>query len=300
MHPGTADRGPARDLPLPGEESARAGGPVTVAHRGASAYAPENTLAAVDAAARLGVTWVENDVQRTRDGELVVLHDTTLERTTDVRRRFPGRAPWNVGDFTLAEIATLDAGGWFGAGFAGARVPTLRDFLRRLTEHRQSLLLEIKSPRLYPGIERQILAELREEGWLDADNVRHRLVVQSFDAHAVRAVRALRPDVKTGFLGTPAIGDLPAYAEFADQINPCHRTVSAGYVAAVHALSGARGRPLEVYVWTVDGGPAAVDVARLGVDGVISNTPDAVRDALARACGGPAPAGGGAPAAAPA
>src|SRR4051812_33314076 len=74
------------------------------AHRGASAYAPENTVAAVRLSRRLGASWVENDVQRTSDGYLVVVHDTTLRRTTDAVARFPDRSPWRVADFTLAEI----------------------------------------------------------------------------------------------------------------------------------------------------------------------------------------------------
>lgn len=87
-----------------------------IAHRGASAYAPENTLAAIDKADDLGFRWVENDVQRTKDGQLVVIHDDSLTRTTDVEEVFPGRAPWKVKDFTAAEIAQLDAGSWFSPG----------------------------------------------------------------------------------------------------------------------------------------------------------------------------------------
>ncbi|WP_307797725.1 glycerophosphodiester phosphodiesterase family protein, partial [Streptomyces laculatispora] len=104
---------------------ARTGAPLVISHRGASAYAPENTLAAVDKAAELGFDWVENDIQFTRDGVLVVIHDTDLKRTTDAEEVFPGRAPWAVKDFTAAEIARLDAGSWFGARYAGTRVPTL-------------------------------------------------------------------------------------------------------------------------------------------------------------------------------
>src|SRR5262245_18578452 len=83
--------------------------PVIVAHRGASAYAPENTLAAVDRRTALGFSWIENDVQRTKDGRLVVIHDTTLDRTTNAEQLFPDRRPWRVKDFTSAEIARLDA-----------------------------------------------------------------------------------------------------------------------------------------------------------------------------------------------
>ncbi|GHJ38331.1 glycerophosphodiester phosphodiesterase family protein [Streptomyces sp. TS71-3] len=254
--------------------------PVVVAHRGASGHAPENTLEAVDQAARLGVEWVENDVQRTRDGELVVIHDSDLRRTTDVEDVFPGRAPWAVGDFTAAEIARLDAGAWKDARYAGTRIPTLQEYLGRVESHRQRLLLEIKSPELYPGIEKEILDVLDGRHWLDAGHVAHRLVIQSFSADSVRAVHALRPDVKTGFLGAPPVGELPAYAAFADQINPDETTLSADYVKSVHALRGAHGAPLEVYAWTVDGTAAVRRVAGYGVDGVITNYPDTAVSAL--------------------
>ncbi|KOT94936.1 glycerophosphodiester phosphodiesterase [Streptomyces rimosus subsp. pseudoverticillatus] len=255
---------------------------VTVAHRGASAYAPENTLAAVDAAADLGFAWVENDVQRTKDGELVVLHDTSLARTTNVEQVFPGRAPWNVADFTLAEIEKLDAGSWFGPKFTGERVPTLEDYMDTVEDNDENLLLEIKSPELYPGIERQILKELREDGWLDRDHVKRRLVVQSFSADSVKKVHSLRPDIKTGFLGTPAAAELPKYAAFADQINPQYKSIDAGYVASVHKVKGPHGRPLEVFTWTIDDAANAVKAAGQGVNGIISNKPDVVRNALVK------------------
>ncbi|WP_431783932.1 glycerophosphodiester phosphodiesterase [Streptomyces chumphonensis] len=287
----TAAPAPARPAPLadpvlPSPAAHAVGHPaaardvVAIAHRGASAYSPENTLAAVDAARDLGIIWVENDVQRTRDGELVVLHDPTLSRTTNVEEVFPDRAPWNVADFTAAEIARLDAGSWFGPQYAGERVPTLDQFLERISDHHQKLLLEIKKPELYPGIEQDILDTLREEGWLDAYHVRRQLIVQSFSADALRRVHALKPAVKTGFLGTPDPDELSAYARFADQINPRYTTVTSEYVDAVRAVRGPHGRRLEMFTWTVDDGPTAARMADLGVDGVISNRPDVVRDAV--------------------
>ncbi|WP_329032656.1 glycerophosphodiester phosphodiesterase family protein [Streptomyces sp. NBC_01725] len=254
--------------------------PLVIAHRGASAYAPENTLAAVDKAEDLGIDWVENDVQRTKDGELVVLHDTDLKRTTDAEQVFPDRAPWNVKDFTAAEIARLDAGSWFGAEWAGARVPTLKQYLDSVEENRQKLLLEIKAPELYPGIEKDTLRVLRAEGWLDRAHVRNKLVIQSFGAASVKAVHEQRPDVTTGFLGTPAVADLPSYAAFTDQINPTHSSLTAEYVAAVHRLKGAHGKRLQVNTWTVNDAAGAVRVDGLGVDGIITNNPDVVRDAV--------------------
>ncbi|MBT2411796.1 glycerophosphodiester phosphodiesterase [Streptomyces sp. ISL-12] len=276
----TALLGAALLAPASWAQGSRSGpGPVVVAHRGASAYAPENTLAAVDKAAELGIDWVENDVQRTKDGELVVLHDDSLRRTTDAEEVFPDRAPWKVKDFTAAEIARLDAGSWFGAAYTGARVPTLEEYVDRVEHHHQKLLLEIKNPELYPGIERETLKVLGNEGWLDRRHVVGRLVVQSFSADSVRTVHELKPAVKTGFLGTPPVSDLPAYAEFTDQINPSYGSLSPVYVSSVQAFEGPHGRPLEVFAWTVDDADDARRTAGYGVDGIITNRPDVVRDA---------------------
>ncbi|MFF3611181.1 glycerophosphodiester phosphodiesterase [Streptomyces sp. NPDC002580] len=272
--------GTALILPSPhAKADGRSRAPLVVSHRGASAYAPENTLAAVDRAAQLGFDWVENDVQRTRDGHLVVLHDASLARTTDVEAVYPRRRPWKVKDFTAAEIARLDAGSWFAPRFAGQRVPTLRKYMQRLSRNHQKLVLEIKNPELYPGIERQTLKLLSNEGWLDPVHLRDRLIVQSFSADSVRTVHELRPGITTAFLGTPPVARLTRYARFADQINPDHTTLSSDYVSAVHALRGPHG-PMRVFAWTVDDTATARRMVGLGADGVITNVPDVVRRAL--------------------
>ncbi|MGW5941460.1 glycerophosphodiester phosphodiesterase [Streptomyces celluloflavus] len=245
------------------------GAPVVIAHRGASRYAPENTLAAVDAAYHHGFVWVENDVQRTRDGQLVVLHDATLERTTDAAKVFPGRAPWRVGDFTAAEIARLDAGSWFGKRFAGERVPTLADYLRRVDRNGQRLLLELKSPEKYPGIEAQTIRELRELGWLDHAHINSRLIVQSFCVRCVRTVHELVPQMRTGILGAPDVSELAHCARFADQINPPISALSSRWIASVHRLRGPHGRPLEIYAWNAAKDASARTAAERGVDGII-------------------------------
>ncbi|WP_405838908.1 glycerophosphodiester phosphodiesterase [Streptomyces sp. NBC_01518] len=268
-------------LPSP---AARAGDatqwPTVVAHRGASSYAPENTLASIDKAAQLGFQWVENDVQRTKDGELVVIHDDSLKRTTDVQKVFPDRAPWKVKDFTAAEIARLDAGSWFGPAFTGTRVPTLTQYMREVEHNHESLLLEIKNPELYPGIEQQTLKLLGNEGWLDEEHLDDRLIVQSFSADSIRIVHDLKPAIRTAFLGTPAVSALQSYAAFTDLINPSYGSISMGYVSAVHGHTGPHGSPMEVYAWTVDDAPTAWKVAGYGVDGIITNKPDVVRSAL--------------------
>lgn len=265
--------------PTPVARAGESGEPTVIAHRGASAYAPENTLASIDRAAKLGFSWVENDVQRTKDGELVVIHDDSLERTTNVKNVFPDRAPWKVKDFTAAEIARLDAGSWFSSAFAGTRVPTLSQYMRRIEHNHEKLLLEIKNPELYPGIEQQTLKLLGNEGWLDQQHL-GRLIVQSFSADSVRTVHELKPALTTAYLGKPSVVQLQEYARFADLINPSYGSISKVYVCAVHAVEGPHGRPLGVFAWTVNDAAAAHTVSGYGVDGLISNKPDVVRAAL--------------------
>ncbi|MFB4195342.1 glycerophosphodiester phosphodiesterase [Streptomyces carpaticus] len=267
---------PAADAPV----TTASATPLIVAHRGASGYAPENTLVAADEAARLDTEWVEIDVQRTKDHQLIAMHDTTLARTTNAAAVFPDRSPWNVRDFTAREIARLDAGSWFGDEFVAERVPTLRQYLHRLSANDQKLLLEIKSPELYPGIERQILTELDRAGWLAEAYPGERVVLQSFSGDSVRTVHELAPEVKTGFLGTPPVAELPYYAEFSDQIGPRYTDLTAEYVAAIQAVDGAHGEPLEVNAWTINDGPTAARIAGLGVDGIITNFPDVIREAI--------------------
>src|ERR1700722_4699726 len=110
--------------------------PTLIAHRGASAYAPEHTLEAYRLAMKQGADFVEPDLQITKDGVLVCMHDTTLQRTTNVRQVFPargrevnGRKTWPVADFTLEEVQKLDAGSWMDAKFAGARVLTFQQMI---------------------------------------------------------------------------------------------------------------------------------------------------------------------------
>jgi glycerophosphoryl diester phosphodiesterase len=111
--------------------------PPLIAHRGASAYAPENTLAAFIKAQQLGVRWVEFDVMLTRCGEVVVIHDETLERTTD--------GVGEVSHYPYSYLQTLDAGSWFGAQFKGEKIPTLKEVLVFLAQHSMCVNVEVKA-----------------------------------------------------------------------------------------------------------------------------------------------------------
>ncbi|MBB2911719.1 glycerophosphoryl diester phosphodiesterase [Streptosporangium becharense] len=244
---------------------------LNVAHRGASAYAPENTVAAFELAREQRADMFELDVQQTKDHKLVLMHDTTLARTTDVERLFPDRAPWRVGDLTLAEIRRLDAGSWFSPEYEGEPVPTLGEALRAMDGSGLGLLLEVKAPHLYPGIEGRVAAELRRNAsWLRPG----RLVVQSFDWNSMRRFHRVMPRVPVGLLGTPAAARLPELARFASQINPPYRDLTAEYVRRVHS------HRMDVLAWTVDDPATMRRLISYRVDGIITNRPGTLRALL--------------------
>lgn len=250
---------------------------LNVAHRGASARAPENTLAAIRTAIDLGADMVELDVQRSKDGVPVLMHDTTLARTTNVRRVFPRRGPWRVADFTYAELMRLDAGSWKAPEFAGERVATLHDAIEMIRRSGAGLLLEVKAPELYPGVIRDIVATMAAiPGYLDSATAAGRLVVQSFNFAAMKEHKTQAEGVPVGLLGSPDVANLPVLATWADQVNPSHLAADRSYVDQVHE------RGMACLVWTVNGGPAMRRALRMGVDGVITNRPAVLGRMLAR------------------
>lgn len=240
---------------------------LNIAHRGASDEVAENTLASLRRAIAHDVDLVEIDVQRTRDGAVVLMHDSTLLRTTNVREVFPHRGPWRVGDLTYDEIRRLDAGRWRSPSFAGEHVPTLEEAVDVVRRTAAGLLVELKQPQLYPGIADDVAAVLRGSGFLQEARAGGRLVVQSFDVATARRFKELEPTVPVGVLGSPPRSGLPELASWADQVNPGHLSVDRSYVDAVHALG------LGCLVWTVNRHTAMRRALRLGVDGVITNRP---------------------------
>jgi glycerophosphoryl diester phosphodiesterase len=181
-----------------------------IAHRGASAYAPEHTLAAYRLAIQQGADYVEQDLAVTKDGVLICLHDESLERTTNVEEIFPeratvnaatGRRTWLAIDFTLAEIKQLDAGGWFGAAFAGERVPTWDEAVTAVGTA-AGLYPELKTPALYRsrGVDQTALFIQSLERLPPARRAAAALVVQSFDDQPLRELAKQDPSVPRTFL----------------------------------------------------------------------------------------------------
>jgi glycerophosphoryl diester phosphodiesterase len=246
-----------------------------IAHRGSSGIVPENTIAAVERALAQGADVIENDIQRTADGQLVIMHDTTLARTTDAEQVFPDRAPWSVGSFTLAEIKQLDAGSWFSTAYAGERVPTLREWVQAVG-NRAGMLLEPKAPELYPGIEVDLDKELRAMPEFSRALKRGEVVVQAFNHPWLKAFQDLAPDVPTGLLfgTTPTQADIDAASTWAEQVNPALGVIGEGTVTAVHAAG------MEINVWTVNGGQDMRRALAWRVDGIITNYPQVLAEVL--------------------
>lgn len=242
--------------------------PTIVAHRGASGYAPENTLPAVRLGIAMDVDKVEVDVQQTKDGKLVVMHDTTLDRTTDVEKVFPKRAHDHVGDFTFDEIRKLDAGSWKGAKYAGTRVPTLGEVMDTLAGAGVGLLLEAKEPALYEGITKRIAKQLRGSPYWRNATQEKRLTVVSFDADFLQRFHGLVPDYVLGLNGTPGKKELRGVAGWSAFANPTFADLDADLVDAIHD-SGMR-----TYTWTVDDRADMDKAVDLGVDGIVTNKPD--------------------------
>lgn len=177
---------------------------ILVAHRGASAYAPEHTSAAYELAIAQGADYVEQDLQVTKDGVLVSLHDPVLERTTNVEEVFPDRFRdvvldgverriWLVNDFTLAEIKQLDAGSWFGSKSAGATILTFKEAIE-LIRGRSGLFPELKNPQIYQDLEtsfEELFLETLREYKLDqpGQDQKTPVIVQSFHEEILRRLK---------------------------------------------------------------------------------------------------------------
>lgn len=227
--------------------------PLVIAHRGASGTRPENTLAAFRRAAELGAPMVELDVQLTRDREVVVIHDLTLDRTTD------GSGP--VHERTLAEIERLDAGAWFDPAFRGERVPTLTQVLAAIPS---SVNVELK-PIGDDGLEPRALAAVEASGALG------RVVFSSFDPEALVRLRQLSPVAEVAVLWDE--GPLPEALRLAERVGARALHLRNKWVTP-DTLSLAASSGLPIRVWTVNDAAEFHRLAAVGVNGVFTDYPE--------------------------
>lgn len=240
--------------------------PLVIAHRGASANAPENTLTAFTLAVEQGADAIELDVDLTRDGQLVVMHDATIDRTTNGHGR--------VTDLTWDEIRRVDAGAWKGTAFKGERVPLLAEVLAAVGQ-RLLINIEIKDMSVRDhGLEVKIANLIKHFDMLE------RVMISSFSPFALRRMKQGEPRAACGLLYAPNLPLVLRRAWLAPLIpglnarHPHHSQVTPALVKDCHA------RQQRVNVWTVNEAVIAQAMARAGVDGIIGDDPVLIRQAL--------------------
>jgi glycerophosphoryl diester phosphodiesterase len=235
--------------------------PKIIGHRGVPHLAPENTMASFEAAVTCGADGLETDVQMTKDGELVLIHDETLERTTDGHGL--------VAAHTLEALRSLDAGGWFGPAFKGAKIPTLQEFLAFAAGRDLLINIEIKSGViLYPGIEQKLI-EMLHEYRLGAN-----VIISSFNHYSLVTCKEIDSAVKTGILYTAGLYRPWDYAKTvgADALHPLF------YSVRPETIGGMRQSGLLINPYTVDKPNDMKNMLALGVSGIITNFCDVLSD----------------------
>ena len=230
-------------------------GMISVAHRGASSYAPENTQAAFQKGLELGADFLECDVHLSKDGELIIMHDDKVDRTTNGKGF--------VKDMTLAELKELDAGQGFGARFSEEKIITLDELLDEFYGE-IGLLIEIKNASQYPGIEEKIAALLEEYDDISS------IIVQSFDVESMRKMHALLPELQIAILMKastilPSAKKIEDLTSFATYINFNVSYINKRIVDRVHTYGG------KVLVWSKKDHLLIAKAFQYGVDGIITD-----------------------------
>jgi glycerophosphoryl diester phosphodiesterase len=234
--------------------------PLVFGHRGASAVAPMNTLAAFKKAIELGADGVELDVQYTSDGKLVVIHDQTLEHSSDGTGR--------VVSHTLEEIQQFDAGSWFDPQFKGERIPTLGEVFDTIGD-RILVNIELKSLTipLSDGMDRDIVAFIRERNLFD------QVIVSSFNPFALRRVKKKEPRIEIGLLYAPDMPTIYSHAQLRPWIKP-DALHPENIMVNEHYMEWARHKGYPVNVWTANDEDEMRRLIELGVNMIMTDYPD--------------------------
>ncbi|KMK76951.1 glycerophosphodiester phosphodiesterase [Alkalihalobacillus pseudalcaliphilus] len=252
---------------------------INVAHRGASGYAPEHTFAAYDLGEEMKADYIEIDLQMTKDGVLIAMHDTTIDRTTN--------GSGAVKDMTLAEMKELDAGSWFNARFpekakaeyVGLQVPTLEEVFQRYG--RSSLYyIETKSPTLYPGMEEELLRLLDKYKLTGANGRSSKVIIQSFIPESLLNIHEMNPNLPlVQLLSQPTLGEraheeLELIKQYAIGVGPNFNRIDEQYVQTV------KEHHLQIHPYTINNREAMLQALDWGVNGLFTDYPDVFREVI--------------------
>lgn len=232
-----------------------------IAHRGASGYAPENTIASIEFAIKMGCEAIEFDVQLTKDNQMVVCHDFTVDRTTN--------GSGEIKNYTLAEIKKLDAGSWFSKEFAGERIPTLEELLN-IIPNDIFLHIEIKRTSSDNRDIEKVLNDI-----LVKHNRITTVLISSFNHYSIREIKRYNDQINIGMaLEADLIepikyikdNDIPLYS-----FHPCYEYVSSSMIQELHKNN------IRVHCWTVNNKELATRLKEMGVDSIFTNYPDLLK-----------------------
>ncbi|WP_418789784.1 glycerophosphodiester phosphodiesterase [Peribacillus frigoritolerans] len=252
---------------------------VNVAHRGASGYAPEHTIPAYQMGEQMKGDYIEIDLQMTKDGRLVAMHDEKVDRTTN--------GTGLVKDLTLAEIKKLDAGTWFNEkypqlakeGYEGLKVPTLEEVFKKFGKQ-ANYYIETKSPDVYPGMEEELLQVLEEYKMVDSKGRTKNVLIQSFSKESLMKVHELNPKLPLVQLfsyktqATISDEELESIKEYAVGVGPNFSKVDGQYVEMV------RNHDLQFHPYTVNERADMKKALEWGATGLFTNYPDVFNEVL--------------------
>ncbi|MEH7443754.1 glycerophosphodiester phosphodiesterase [Bacillus sp. JJ1122] len=255
--------------------------PINISHRGASGHAPEHTFPAYELGTLMEGDYIEIDLQMTKDGELIAMHDETLDRTTGETGM--------VKDFSLAQIKKLDAGSWFNDTFPqkakpeymGLQVPTLREIIERMGP-KARYYIETKSPEFYPGMEEKLLDILLEYNLIGETQPVGKIIIQSFSAESLKKIHQKDesiPLIQLLSYYAPAIitnEEVTKIKGYAVGIGMHYTAISPGYVKKV------RDSGLLIYPYTVNEKEDMEMLLDWGVTGMFTNYPDRLNEVIGK------------------
>ncbi len=235
--------------------------PLIWAHRGASGYAPENTLEAFKLAAEMGADGVELDVQLTKDDVMVICHDETIDRTSN--------GAGAIKDMTYDELLKYDFG-YGNEAYEGAKIPTMEQVFDLLKPTSLTINIELKTGiYFYPELEEKIVALTKKKGWED------RVIYSSFNHYSVMKIKEIDPNAKTGFLYADGPLNMPGYAA-ENEVNALHPALYN--LQYPDFMSDCNMFDIDVNVWTVNTEADLLKCRELGVNAVITNYPKKARE----------------------
>jgi glycerophosphoryl diester phosphodiesterase len=230
---------------------------INYAHRGASAYFPENTMLSFEKALEMGCTGIETDVQMTKDGVLVLIHDEMVNRTTN--------GDGLVKDYTYSELTKLDAGSWMGEEFTGNSIPTVEELIYLVKDKNIIIDFEIKTGVIiYEGIEQKLIELIYKH------RIAHKVILSSFNHYSIAKCNKISKEISTGILYMAGIYKPYDYAKTvgANAIHP--------YFLAINeeVIKQTKKHRIKVNVFTVDDEKYMKSLLEMKVDGIITDYPD--------------------------